>query len=105
MTSTLTTKQQYWSSQVKKAEQFDGSIADYARQNNISPQALYRWRHIVQKNTRTTPANDVVFTQAMILPAEPAIKLTVHVGAGELSFNQLPDPSWLSELLKVRTMS
>jgi transposase-like protein len=49
MPTPLTNKQQYWSTQLEKAEAFDGSIADYARSQGVSKQTLYRWRHCLRQ--------------------------------------------------------
>jgi len=49
MSTPLTNKQQYWSTQLQNAEAFDGSIADYARSQGVSTQTLYRWRHCLRR--------------------------------------------------------
>ena len=61
MTKSLTTKQQYWTNHLQRAEAFEGSIAAYAKSEGIAAQSLYRWRHCLGQSdlsasseTRTT---------------------------------------------------
>ena len=103
MTSGLTAKQQFWSNHLQNAEQSNGSIAEYARQNNIVPQRLYQWRNAFRKQTRTSISTETMFTQAIVLPERRQTQLTMNVGSTQLSFNELPDPEWLAALLAMRS--
>ena len=101
--SKLTTKQQYWTEHLTNAERSDGSLANYARQNNITPQTLYRWRNTLRQRTQTTVSTETLFTQAMVLPEQRRADLTLNVGEVQLSFTQLPDPNWLANFLSLRS--
>ena len=103
MTSGLTAKQQFWSNHLQNAEQSNGSIADYARQNNLVPQRLYQWRNALRKQTRTSISTETMFTQAIVFPEREQPQLTMSVGPAQLSFNKLPDPDWLAALLTMRS--
>jgi|AntAceMinimDraft_1070359.scaffolds.fasta_scaffold18401_3 hypothetical protein len=104
MTSILTAKQQYWSSHVQNAEQSNCSMADYARQNNISPQSLYQWRNTLRKRIQTTVSTETMFTQAMVFPEKMSSELIINVGDARLNFDKLPDPHWLASLLSSRSV-
>lgn len=98
MSKILTEKQQYWSDQLQRAEQSGVSLADYARANNIPAQKLYQWRSTLRNQTITSVTTETQFAQVVQSPA-PVSMLTVCLPAAELSFNTLPDPDWLSQLL------
>jgi transposase-like protein len=105
MRSTLTAKQQFWSSHLKNVEQSNCSIADYARQNNITPQTLYQWRNTLRKRTQTTISTETLFTQAVVPPDQIQPELIMNVADAQLDFNTLPDPRWLASFLSMATAS
>lgn len=45
----ITERQQYWLDHVRAAEDFDGSIADYARSEGLTPKELYSWKGILAR--------------------------------------------------------
>jgi transposase-like protein len=100
MPTSLTNKQQYWSTHLENAEAFDGSIAEYARAQGVSKQALYRWRHCLRQREVSQSTTKTVFTQ-VVSEALPGSSLTLTVGDAKLTFTHLPDPQWLAQLLSL----
>ena len=100
MPTPLTNKQQYWSTQLENAEAFDGSIADYARSQGASKQALYRWRHCLRQREVSQSTTKTVFTQ-VVSASFPSSSLTLAMGDAKLTFTRLPDPQWIAQLLSL----
>jgi hypothetical protein len=100
MSTPLTSKQQYWSTQLQNAEAFDGSIADYARSQGVSTQTLYRWRDCLRQRDVSQTSTKTVFTQ-VVSTALPGSSLTLAVGDTKLTFSRLPDPQWLAHFLSL----
>lgn len=44
----LTKKQNYWLEQIKKAQASELSISGYARANQLNPQQLYQYQHLLR---------------------------------------------------------
>lgn len=47
--SEITERQQDWLDHIKAAEDFDGSVADYARAEGLRPKELYQWKTILTR--------------------------------------------------------
>jgi transposase-like protein len=45
----ITERQQFWLDHIQSAEAFDGSVADYARAHELTPQELYQWKTILTR--------------------------------------------------------
>ncbi len=45
----ITERQQYWLDHIQAAKAFDGSIADYARAQGLTPKELYQWKTILTR--------------------------------------------------------
>ena len=45
----ITERQQYWLDHIRAAKDFDGSIADYARSEGLTPKVLYSWKGILAR--------------------------------------------------------
>jgi len=94
----LTAKQKHWSEQLLRAGDFEGSLTQYAQNQNIPVQTLYYWRSYFKRlsaiETKTKPA----FTQVV---SAPAIDFCIRLQMGnvQLHFSRLPDPRWLSEFI------
>ena len=101
MSHQLTSKQQYWSEQLQRAEESGISLADYARANNIEPQKLYQWRSTLRKQTTTSVTTETHFAQ--VTPTSIGF-LTVHTATAQLSFNALPDAEWLARLIHLASL-
>jgi hypothetical protein len=98
MSTSLTSKQQYWHEHLQHADRTAGSLADYARLNDIPPQKLYRWRNVLKSRVMTEISTETRFTQ-VVTPLSAGTSLTVRLGNAQLTFNRLPDPAWLASLL------
>jgi len=94
----LTAKQRYWSEQLKLADSFEGSMAEYAKSKNIPAKILYRWRNHFRKASLAENKTTSVFTQVVSSPMpDPCLKL--KLGNTQLEFTRLPNPQWLVELI------
>ena len=98
MSRTLTAKQQFWSRHLQQADAFDGSMADYARQQDLPVQSLYQWRNTLRKREITQVATQSVFTE-ITQTTLAAPSLTLYLGKAQLVFAGLPDPAWLSRVI------
>lgn len=47
--ATMTERQQYWLDQIRAADAFEGSVADYARGEGLTPKELYQWKTILTR--------------------------------------------------------
>lgn len=45
----LTQRQQHWLKHIKASEEFEGSVADYARSQQLSIRDIYNWRNKLAK--------------------------------------------------------
>ena len=98
--STLTEKQQYWSEHLQKAEAFDGSVADYARQQGLSPQHLYQWRSELRKRESKQSDDRAVFTEVKQSAYHSRSQtISVQLGRAHIIFSSLPDAQWLARLI------
>jgi transposase-like protein len=100
MPTPLTNKQKYWSTQLKNAEAFDGSITDYARSQGVSKKTLYRWRHCLRQREVSQSTTKTVFTQ-VVSASFPSSSLTLAMTDAKLTFTRLPDPQWIAQLLSL----
>ena len=95
--SKATEKQKYWSEQLLKADAFKGTLGQYANEQNIPVQTLYRWRNYFKRSAakvKTKPA----FTKVVRAPVTD-FSVRLQIGNIQLNFSQLPDPRWLSEFI------
>ena len=100
MPKLLTTKQQYWTDHLERAESFDGSLADYARAEGLAVQSLYRWRHSLNRFTDESISQEkTTFTQVISTALSQPMSLTLVIGHTQLRFNRLPDAAWLAQLI------
>ena len=96
MSHLLTDKQQFWSEQLKRAEESGVSLANYDRSNNLDPQKLYQWRSTLKKQVTTSITTETHF--ARVIPGATEL-LTVHLPSAQLSFTTLPDAEWLVRVI------
>jgi len=47
--TTITERQQHWLNHIKAADSFDGSVADYARAEGLTPKELYQWKTVLTR--------------------------------------------------------
>ena len=68
MEKALTEQQRYWLDHLKQIDAGDQSSVSYAREHNLDPHALYRWRSFLTKQgTLETTDSAVSFTQVKIV--------------------------------------
>ncbi|PHR90535.1 MAG: hypothetical protein COA78_35095 [Blastopirellula sp.] len=94
----LTAKQRHWSEQLKLADLFDGSMAEYANSKNIPVKNLYRWRNYFRKASPAKSKATSIFTQVVSSSASYSC-LKLQLGNAHLEFTQLPNPQWLVQLI------
>ena len=101
MSQPLTDKQQYWSDQLQRAQDSGLSIVEYAKANDIPAQKLYQWRNTL-KSTKTTVKQETRFTRVITGNTAPS-GLQIQLPGARLQFSELPDASWLAQLLTKTT--
>ena len=96
--SKLTAKQKYWSEQLLKADAFEGSLTQYAQNQNIPVQTLYYWRSYFRRSSAVETRTKPTFTQVLSAPVTDC-HVRLQIGNIRLQFARLPDPRWLSEFI------
>ena len=94
----LAPRHQFWSDKLQEAEEFDGSLAEFARQHNIPAKKLYQWRSTLRSKI-TSVTQEARFTRVVSNSSGGVAALTVVLFDAKLQFTNLPDPQWLAELL------
>ena len=94
----LTAKQKYWSEQLLKADAFEGSLTQYAKNQSIPVQTLYYWRSYFKCSSAIAPKTKPAFAQVVSAPAMDFC-IRLQMGNVQLHFTRLPDPRWLSEFV------
>ena len=94
----ITQRQQYWLDHIRAAEDFEGSIADYARSEGLKPKELYQWKTLLAKrgllNGAAATSTNTGFVR-VIAPARPlGVSLVLPNGVrlewhGDLGAEQL----------------
>lgn len=98
MQHNLAPRHQFWSDKLQEAEQFDGSLAEFARQHNIPAKKLYQWRSTLRSKI-TNVTQETRFTRVVTNNSGGVAALTIVLPNAKLQFNSLPDSQWLAELL------
>ncbi len=94
----LTAKQKYWSEQLLLADAFEGSLTQYAQNQNISVQTLYYWRSYFKRSSAIETKTKPAFTQVVSAPGSD-VCVRLQMGNIQLHFSRLPAPQWLSEFI------
>lgn len=94
-----TEKQTFWLKRLQEAESSGLSLSDYARSNDLPVQSLYQWRSTLKANSSEPPLKTHHFSQVV---SSTPIGLTVEIDNVRLRFSQLPDPMWLTTLLRTQ---
>ena len=94
----ITEKQKYWSEQLLKADEFEGSLTQCAQAQSIPVQTLYYWRSYFKRSSAIEPKTKPVFAQVVSAPAMGSC-IRLQLGNVQLHFARLPDPHWLSEFI------
>ena len=97
----ITAKQQYWSEHLLQASTFEGTVSQYAQENNIPVQTLYRWRHYFKRTASADVKTTPVFTQLVRTPVIQAgdYCMSLQQGNTKIRFVRWPDPQWLVEFI------
>jgi hypothetical protein len=85
--------QEYWNGHVSRADEFDGSNAEYCRHNGLSLGTFYSHKKRLRQNEKVK----IKDKENAFLKIEP---LTTNVQT-EKSASFLPDAKWLGELILV----
>jgi transposase-like protein len=98
----LTEKQKFWQQHVLRAQSSNGSLADYARQQQLNAKSLYHWVRVFNRTTRTTQASVAATGFSVVRVASPApAHCQIHLSSRVmLQCSALPDPQWLAELCR-----
>ena len=99
MSHELTSKQQFWSDTLASAKSSGLSLADFARQNHLDAQDLYRWRNKLKQYQQRTEQVETRFSKVLTTSMSSAPSLSITMGGAQLQFDMLPDPQWLAQLL------
>lgn len=107
MPQPLTKKQQYWSEILESADRSDLSLAEFARQNQIVANDLYRWRSQLKKAAQPTdrPSTPPTSFTQVVASYPAAVSLSIHLPQAQLQFATLPPPEWLAQWLRHQGVS
>ncbi len=96
----LTKKQQYWAHHLQQADAFEGSMAEYAKSQGLSPKVLYQWRGLLRQRGILPVPTAPTFTELTTTEcAEASCTLTLTLGSAQLQFARLPEEKWLAHLI------
>ncbi len=95
--TTLNAKQSFWQQHVQQAEDFEGSLADYARANDLAVRSLYQWRSQLGQES-VKPTTETRFTQVTPI-SNLTSQFTVYLGPAQMVFSALPEPRWLHQVI------
>jgi transposase-like protein len=104
MTSSLskTEKQRFWQQHVQQAQLHNGSLADYAKQHDITVNTLYYWIGVLKGKVRAPKAavaKRVRFSAVRVSSPASAAHYSLQLSSQlTLHCSALPDPQWLVEL-------
>jgi len=73
---------EYWRGQVRLSEAFEGTAAEFCRQNKINPTSFYLWRKKLKESRGAIVKSPFVAIEVMPEPRR-----------------LLPDPKWVAELI------
>jgi len=85
-------KQQFWSDTLASAESSGLSLADFARQNHLDTQDLYRWRNKLKHYQQRTEQVETKFFKVLATSMSSAASLSITIGCAQPQFGMLPDP-------------
>ncbi len=107
----ITERQQYWRDHVLAAAAYDGSIVEYAAENNLKTKDLYQWKTALTKRgflplEKAEPATDFAEVKLTATPPQSSIvvkscvqcRLTLPCGSVLEYFNPV-DPEYIAQLL------
>lgn len=99
----LTEKQHFWQQHVLQAQSHNGSLADYAKHNQLKANTLYYWVGLFKRAAQPKPLaiEPVSFSAVRVYSPAPAAHYQLHLSSRlTLQCSALPDPQWLAELYR-----
>lgn len=99
----LTEKQKFWQQHVLQAQSHNGSLADYAKQQQLKATTLYYWVGVFSRSTRTQKIDITAtgFSVVRMSSPAPAAHYQLHLSPRlTLQCAVLPTPQWLAELYR-----
>lgn len=93
----------FWSAHLDAIDAAGVTIADYAREHELSAHSLYHWRR--QRRRRSAPRSVASPSPrfAEVVPTSPPLEqrgVSLRLAGATLAFDALPDPTWLAALLR-----
>ena len=91
----------FWSEHLAAIDAAGITVADYAREHQLSAHSLYRWRRLLRRrvtepHARSRPRFAELVPSA---PPSPERGVSLRLAGVALEFDALPDPTWLAALL------
>jgi hypothetical protein len=99
----LTEKQKLWQQHVLQAQSHNGSLADYAKQQQLKVNTLYYWVGVFNRSQRTKKVaiEPAGFSAVRVSSPAPAALYQLHLSTRLiLQCSAIPDPQWLTELCR-----
>jgi hypothetical protein len=99
----LTEKQHFWQQHVLQAQSHDGSLADYAKQQQLKATTLYYWVGVFNRSARTKKADVAATGFSAVRVSSPVSVAHYQLYLSSrltLQCSVLPNPQWLAELCR-----
>ena len=93
----LTDKQRLWQQHVLQAQSHNGSLADYAQQQQLKAHTLYYWASVFKKTHAAIEPIGFSAVRVSSPAAQYSLQLSSRV---TLQLSVLPNPQWLAELCR-----
>jgi transposase-like protein len=80
----MMTQLAFWTDHVKKQKELGGSIAEYARANQLSADQFYRWRHQLKQHPKKN------FAKISVLPPHPSqslLRILITNGSNQITLD------------------
>ena len=92
---------EFWSGHLAAIEQRGCTVAEYAREHDLSAPSLYTWRGRLRDGTSGSITEQRVrFAEVVTTTSAVSGGLFVRIGDVSLEFDTLPDAGWLASLLE-----
>ena len=99
----ITKKQHFWQQHVLQALSHNGSLADYAKQQQLKVNTLYYWVGVFNRSKRTKKVaiEPAGFSAVRVSSPVPSPHYLLQLSSRvTLHFSVLPDPQWLANLCR-----
>ncbi len=95
--SALTEKRRFWQQHALQIQSHSGSLADYAKQQQLNVNTLYYWVSVFKKSHAAV--EPIGFSAVRI--SSPAAQYSLQLSSQvTLQCSVLPDPQWLSDVCR-----